>query len=718
MYTFDNKSIMRNGKRWFPIMGEIHYSRYPKQYWKESLCKMKAGGIDIVSAYAIWIHHEEIEGEYDFSGDRDLHGFVQACKDCDIKLLLRLGPWVHGEVRNGGFPDWLLKKDFQVRTNDEKYFSVVEKWYKKLFEQVAEFFELSEDENPIIGVQIENEFGHCGGLYDESGEVHMQRLQKMAQQIGFKVPLYTATGWGGARTGGMLPVMGGYCDAPWDPRITEIEPSGNYIFTYERNDHNIGSDYGLGEGITFDTSKFPYLTAELGGGLQVTHHRRTIAESTDIGAVALTKLGSGVNLLGYYMYHGGTNPEGKLTTLQESKETGYPNDLPEKSYDFRAPIREYGQISRTLRELKLYAYFVHDYGQKFCEMDAKVPADNPLLPDDIQHLRYSFRTDGKSGYAFVNNYVRLRNMPEFKNLSIKTPEGVEFPPVCIKNKEYFFWPYNIEYGKYKVKTATVTPLCSLKNGPYVFYNAQSDSRDSEFFQLEDSNQKPDFLVLKKEDALNTWKTKNGGIVITDGSFIQNHNGKEILTVRSNSVLYAYPELESSSDKIKKIAEENKNIARDLPAFNFAVYEHKKVPESINNAVDFKEVTPFSKQSEKAVYKIVASSLVKKFEALSKENVSDCFLKLDYIGDSARLYSVSENGKTLIADNFYVGKNYDWEIGLKRFMNQNIDFSNLELEIKPLMPDSEIYLEKWPELSAEGTAKLIGTIADFEASYEL
>ena len=73
MYTFDNISLLKNGKPWFPIMGEIHYSRYPKQYWHESLYKMKAGGVDIVSAYVIWIHHEEIEGEYDFTGNKNLN---------------------------------------------------------------------------------------------------------------------------------------------------------------------------------------------------------------------------------------------------------------------------------------------------------------------------------------------------------------------------------------------------------------------------------------------------------------------------------------------------------------------------------------------------------------------------------------------------------------------------------------------------------------------
>ncbi|MBQ9908395.1 MAG: beta-galactosidase, partial [Treponema sp.] len=76
-YSFDNISILKDGKRIFPIMGEIHYSRVPRSEWKERLLKMKAGGVTIVSSYVIWIHHEEIEGEYDWSGDRNLREFLK-----------------------------------------------------------------------------------------------------------------------------------------------------------------------------------------------------------------------------------------------------------------------------------------------------------------------------------------------------------------------------------------------------------------------------------------------------------------------------------------------------------------------------------------------------------------------------------------------------------------------------------------------------------------
>lgn len=112
------------------------------------------------------------------------------------------------------------------------------------------------DDGPVAMIQIENEYGHVGGRTGEEGEAHMRMLRQVAKEVGLKVPIYTATGWGGAVTGGMLPVMGGYCEAPWDQRLTEIEPSGNYLFTEERNDHNIGSDHGIGVGITLIWNRF------------------------------------------------------------------------------------------------------------------------------------------------------------------------------------------------------------------------------------------------------------------------------------------------------------------------------------------------------------------------------------------------------------------------------------------------------------------------------
>lgn len=705
-YKFDKVSLIRDSKRWFPVMGEIHYSRVPEKLWAETLSKMKAGGVDIVSAYVIWIHHEEIEGEYDWSGNRNLKGFIEAVKESGLKLLLRIGPWCHGEARNGGFPDWLLHKDFEVRTNDEKYFAEVKKWYREIFEQVRDYLK---DENcdPFVGVQIENEFGHCGGLWDETGEDHMKRLQQMAQNIGFNVPLYTATGWGGARTGGMLPVMGGYCDAPWDASTEEIEPSGNFIFTKERNDHNIGSDHGFGYGITFDIDKFPYLTAELGGGLQVTQHRRTIATARDIAAVSTTKLGSGVNLLGYYMYAGGTNPEGKLTTLQESKETGYPNDLPVKSYDFRAPVREFGQVSDTLRELKLLTYFVHSYGEDLCTLPAQIPQSNPLDPKDTEHLRYSYRSDGSRGYLFINNHVRHQKLASHKNVKLYSPDNkTALPELNIDNGDYFFLPFNMTYGNTKVVSSTVTPLCSAGN-LYVFYGRKNQSAIMKSFETEDGI-KDSFLVLSREDALNTWKTSDGRLFITnsDGFVLENPDGTVTVSGKGSPEFCVYPDLDKIPQDFKKTGTVNKNIDTSLPPVEFTVYKRE-----LSSAEGSIKVS----SQDFARCRLDFSQIL---QSLDDKEKSDCFVKLDYIGESAQLYGYKGNERKLILDHFWLGEEYPWEIGLKRFIDSDVDFSKLELEINPLKKNAKIYLEKWPEICGEQRADLINVSYEYEWKFKL
>lgn len=332
-YQVDNISLIKNGKRILPVMGEFHYSRYEPEDWEEELLKMRAGGVDILAAYTFWIHHEEKEGEWNFEGCRDLHGFLEICRKINMPVWLRIGPWVHGESRNGGFPDWLVQSGIGVRTNDPAYLALVKKFYQKIFEQAEG--EMCKDGGPVIGIQLENEYGHLSGQSAfEGGMAHMRMLKKLALEAGFEVPYYSATGWGGTYVVDeeMLPVLGGYVDAPWDRSVEEMPENENFLFTPYKQDENIGSDLKeeMGKKFTFDIHKNPYLTAELGGGLQVTAHRRTYPWPEDIEAQTLCMLGAGANLLGYYMYHGGINPEGKYSTLQESRATGYCNDLPVK----------------------------------------------------------------------------------------------------------------------------------------------------------------------------------------------------------------------------------------------------------------------------------------------------------------------------------------------------------------------------------------------------
>lgn len=715
-YSFDKKSILKDGKRWFPVMGEIHYSRYPDAYWKEALLKMKEGGVDIVSSYVIWIHHEEIENQWDWSGWRNLRKFVETVKECKMAMLLRIGPWVHAEARNGGFPDWLLKKCPDARTNSESYFAEVKKLYENIFKQVKGF--LLKDGGPIIGLQIENEFGHCGGLWGEEGELHMKHLTQMAKDIGFDLPLYTATGWGGALTGGLLPVMGGYCEAPWDPRVTEIEPSVNYVFTYERNDHGIGSDYGLGEGITFDMNKFPYLTAELGGGLQVTYKRRPVAHGKDIGGMSLAKMGSGCNLLGYYMYHGGCNPEGKLTTLEENTSTNSINDLPVKNYDFRAPLGEYGKTNDTYGEIKLYSLFLKDFGEDFAETDTYIPEENPIDASNFTDLRSSWRylsdkdSAKKRGYVFVNNFQRRYKMAEHKNTVLKNTEAkVTFPSVDLKDGDMFFLPFNFKLSKNNLLSSLATPLCLLNKETYVFYNAACPSgkspisestitsvKDADpslytFDSIEDEDAK--IITLTRSEALKSHKVtayNKDYLFITDAALYQEKAGdKTLLHFESEKdfEVKVYPALENLPDAFEYKGEKN----------GFALY--KVYLPSKEFKVEKEEIVKDSK--------II---LTLKTEAFESE---DAFIEIDYTGNCTRLYEDSK----LIDDSIYIGEDFPWRIYLKRYGKKPHNFS---LEIDPLKSSQKSvnFIESWPEFTEDSLCRIksIKSGLEYKLTFEL
>lgn len=684
-YGYTPQYLTRNGQPWFPMMGEFHYSRYPKKYWKESIYKMKAGGIDTISTYVFWLHHEEVEHEYDFTGQRDLRAFIETVKQCKMTMFLRIGPWSHGEARNGGLPDWVIQKKYKERTNDHEYLADVDRFYKKISEQVNGL--LYKDGGPIIGIQIENEYGHCGGLQGEEGEEHMRCLLAMAKKHGLEVPYYTATGWGGAVTGGMIPVMGGYCEAPWDQRLTEIEPSGNYIFTKERNDHNIGSDYGFGTGITFDIDKFPFLTAELGGGLQVTHHRRPVAYPKDIAAISMVKLGCGVNLLGYYMYHGGTNPKGKITTLQESRETGYPNDLPVFSYDFSAPIREFGQMSGTLKEIKMLAMFIQDFGSEFCTMETILPESNPLYQSNLKDLRSSIRMENNRGYLFVNNYQRRYSMSDHLKEILKVEldnETITYPPIDIKNGDFFFFPFNMKVGDGELKTALATPLCVLHNNiqdTFVFY---SDVNPEYLWTKKPS--KAQIITISRQDALNAWKICDDKeyLLITKSDIVETDKGYQIINRNSESIK-SYPQLANEPKGYQyKGTEED----------GFHIYESAMKNERCTVSYSL-----LREEDDRKYYELIINYT---------ENMNDCFLQIDFGGDIAKLYVEGE----WVDDWFYTGQT--WEIGLKRFGFPK----KIEIEIQALKENDQIFLEKWPKFNNGIACDIYQIEADTEYVYQL
>jgi hypothetical protein len=138
--AINNRYFTLDGKPFFPVMGEFHYARYPANEWEDEILKMKAGGINIVSLYIFWIHHEETEGQFDWAGQKDLRQFVELCAKHGMLVWARIGPWDHGEVRNGGFPDWLVAKVKARRSNDPTYLDYVAKFYDQIGQQLKGLF--------------------------------------------------------------------------------------------------------------------------------------------------------------------------------------------------------------------------------------------------------------------------------------------------------------------------------------------------------------------------------------------------------------------------------------------------------------------------------------------------------------------------------------------------------------------------------------------------
>ena len=440
----------RNGAPWIGVMGEYHFCRDARENWRGELLKMKAGGVQIVSTYVFWIYHKEDEGVFDFSGDRDIRAFLRCARQVGLEIALRPGPWVNAECRNGGFPDWLLEKDCKPRSNDPAYLKLVERYWRRLYEQVRDI--------PLLMIQIENE------LVDDAA--HIAALKELALSIGFRAPLWTATGWnasGGAKLpqDEVIPMFGGYPEAPWERHREKLPPSSHFFFQPMRNDAAIGADLmprPSDDGWRLPCERYPFATCEMGGGVQVGLHRRPIIRPMDVYALALVELGSGNNWLGTYMYHGGTNALGRRTPLNAPY-------CPVRDYDFQAPISQYGEIREHYRLLNLLHLFVADFGEMLAPMEL-AEAAHRVAREDRESLRCCLRTDGEGGFVFVNHYQRLDPIADIHG-AVLHARGVTFPKLDIRGEICFFMPFRLPLGGAMLEYATAQPLC--RAGDAVFF---------------------------------------------------------------------------------------------------------------------------------------------------------------------------------------------------------------------------------------------------------
>jgi beta-galactosidase len=736
----NRRYLIRDGQPWFPIMGEFHFSRYPEGGWEEQILKMKAGGVEIVSTYIFWIHHEEIEGQFDWSGQRSLREFVQLCAKHGMYVWIRVGPWAHGEVRNGGLPDWLART-CQTRQNDPAYLNYVQRFFKQIGQQTDGLY--WKQGGPIIGVQVENEYhGHGPGQGDE----HMLTLLRLVREAGIDAPYYSATAWDAAEVPAkeFLPVFGGYGDAFWSRSLNQLPPNANFFFTAIRSDENVGDDlHSKRPDLDARYSNYPFLTAEMGGGMAISYHRRPVMTDDDAAAMTLVKMGSGVVLSGYYMFQGGTNPDGKRTTLQESQATGYPNDLPIKWYDYQAPLGAFGQENSSYRNLKTLHLFLNDFGASLAPMIPYFPDVVPAGKTDTATPRVAVRFERDHGFVFINTYQRNYPLPVSRKLQIrlKTVSGeinVPSRPISIPGGAYVFWPVNLDLGGSLLKYATAQLLCKLDQlHTYVFFAwpglppefsflAASDEtieaagarvvREHHSVYVDQIRPGPNFaihikkadgrevriLVLSREMARNAWRATLDGqerLLLSPADVFFEAGAIHLLTTDPAQLTFEIlPKLDRVPTLFTSLGAEGQF---EKYMTHVGKVDVKVGIEQIKDAAPRpparmgKEVVQVP---EAAVFEGAAQWALD-VPTINSPAVHNLFLRISYEGDIARLYA---DGK-LINDDFYKGTPF--EIGMQRvnLVNQNAKF---ELQILPMRKDEPIYLPPGSQLTFPASGQVV------------
>ena len=630
--TWDKYSLMIDGRRVVPVMGEVHYSRIPADEWQREVRKMKEGGVTIIATYVFWNHVEEEEGIFRWDGQRDLRRFLSVCRDEQMPVVLRVGPFCHGEVRNGGIPDWVFSKGCKVRSQDAVFLSFAERLYRQIFTQVQGL--QWKDGGPVIAAQFDNE-------YRGSGD-YLMALKNIAHGIGFDLPFYTRTGWPELAKpvpfGEMLPLYGDYADGFWDKDIKECV--GNYYKAFQfknfRSSTAIGTDL-LGkqeEKINKGDEQYPYFTCELGGGMATAYHRRPYIYPEDTYSMALVKLGSGSNLLGYYMYHGGTNPEGRLHTLNEVQTSPATanNDMPVCTYDFQAPLGEFGQANESYYRLRPLHLFMQDYGELLAPMEASFPSPQNVQKGGDSALRWAYRSKDGKGFVFINNYERLQNLSAKKNVELEVC-GVKLPKLTVPAGCMAVFPIGIDGIRY-----ATCQLVAHRNG--MIYMMQIKGI-------------PSTICMQNGKTLKNVKPKGANTPVY----------KNICLLTQEEAESLFLDSVTKHDVVGKVTFAKVKEAGSLRTVKKG---RAKVAEAPGEQ-DWEQA---------AVYKI----------ALDDADSQDArhLLNIEYQGDCARLYA---DGR-LVADNFQYGRPFLY--GLWRLP---AGVKELELRILPMQSDMPVYLPR-------------------------
>ena len=709
--SFNNYYMEKNGKPFFAVSGELHYSRMDAGRWEDELIKMRMGGVNVVSTYVFWNHIEEDEGALDFTGNNDLRKFIVLCGKHGLYVILRVGPFDHGEARNGGLPDWLYGKPFEVRSTHPEFLQYVRRLYTNIGEQVKGLF--FQDDGPVIGVQLDNEYMHSSAPWEmttgisnewvnpgKEGESYILALREIALDCGLTPVFFTGTAWGGAAySPRVMPLWGGYPYRPWIFYSHKGEHPATEEYLYEDYHHDgavIADDFQP----AYKPSERPYACCEMGGGMMCCYSYRFVYPYKSVDALANIKLGSGCNFIGYYMFHGGTNPLGKRGQyLNESQ-------VSKRSYDYQAALGEFGQVRESYSRLKAIHYFLSSFGDRLAPMETILPKGaSQIQPTDLDALRFAVRTDGESGFLFINNFQDHRAMPTRKHERVEihmARETFAFD-VSIASDENAILPFNFDMDGILLKQANAQPVLKttvqgrttyvfmLPDGMESMFRFEQGTTetarslmnpDAHLFTVKKGDREADVLVLTRSMANRLFLLKNGSLVFTDAALLEDENGGlRLETTSENNIVYTYPAdlLSGSPATINKKQKDFLGVyAVNVPAHDISLHVESTAP-------------------RRWTVKLPENAL---------EGLKDARLQIRYSGDIGMLFLDNE----MVSDNFCNGDT--WEFGLKEYKDRlNSPFV---LYISPLRQGTVVNAESAMAGRNEKAKALVAELIDIRA----
>jgi hypothetical protein len=400
------------------------------------------------------------------------------------------------------------------------------------------------------------------------------------------------------------------------------------------------------------------------------------------------------------MYHGGSQPVGKHSYLNEYT-------VPRISYDFQAPIREFGQLNASYHRLRVLHLFLQDFGDLLAPLTTTLPRGSAeITPENTEALRYAARSREGAGFLFLNNYQDHVDLPDRVGVRLRLElpgESMTLPHdpagFTLRSGASVILPFNLQLGAgVLLKSATAQLLTRLQADEQltmVFFapagiaaelaldratyrsaevtggTLREDVAHGYINVAEGQTCRVDIttldgtslhlLILTPAQALACWKMRLWGaerLLFSDALPLYQDDELHLSWHGQETVELAfYPPLTD------ELLPRNGEITYE--GDGLIAHYRVSVPEHPINL----DIQPLS------------STLLRiGVPADALEGVDDAFLSIDYLGDVGHMYL---DGR-LVSDHFANGQ--PWEIGLKRFINPG-EARELVLRISPLQRNS-------------------------------